>query len=227
MNKISGFRLLLLAAGICGLLVYYAAVDGSSDQASVNEASAPKLTANTGFFAGLAAQGVLANPFSVADAIKPDLAALRAERDRRMRAGKYETPQKYNAMDLRTLNALADKGDVLAMLQLGEQYASEANALEYDPAFDPKQIPRKISDYHFKNAIHGGHVHIAAVLVQKNLERGDLVDAFAWNLLSLHYLDPDRKALYDPATAFAGLNAADRQAATKRYETLASNMGLR
>lgn len=230
MKNFGGLGAALLAAGIGGGTVLYFAAADPVGQGSPNTAHPTSHTASpdSGHWrAGPTGQGILTSPFGVAATNKPDLRHVRADRERRMRSGKYDTPTQYHSMDLRTLHALADKGDVLAMLQLGEQYASEAEALEYDPAFDPKAVPRKVSDYHFQNAIQGGHTHIAAVLAYKNLERGDMVDAFAWNLLSQHYHDQDRTALYDPSRAFAQLSAADRQAGQKRYESLARSMGLR
>lgn len=131
--------------------------------------------------------GSLAEVFAIGDinAAKEE-SALIAKRRKKMMSKGYGTPEKYDEMSLLTLKDLAAQGDIYAMLQVGERLNSEdgsltqANRKSKEGTIDPKIISKQ----YFTDALNSGHLGVTAVVIEQNLAEGDLVEAYAWQLVS-------------------------------------------
>lgn len=153
----------------------------------------------------------------------PAQASLEArieQRKERMKAKGIDTPPEYNTMDLKTLHSQAKRGDLFAMLQLAEQYAEEADALESDPAFDVKQSPNALSKKYLADAMAAGHNHSAAVLAKKHAEEHNAVDAYAWHMLSERLGDTSNTTLFRQSNTFGNLSYEQRQVAERKAAEL-------
>lgn len=117
-------------------------------------------------------------------AVETDPASLREQRHRKMLAQGYATPPEYAQMSVKTLAGLAEKGDIYALLQLGEQYYSESDALQNDPDYRTDASPQQIGKQYFEHAALTGHNHAAVILSQKYMEEGKPVETYAWAQLA-------------------------------------------
>lgn len=165
------------------------------------------------------------SPFGTSMPRRESDAVRVARRRASMESNRYSTPPQYYTMGLSQLRTLAKQFDVFALVQLGEQYSSELSALQYDPAFDSSEDPRSLSKNYFTDAIRLGYTHLAAVQAAKSFERGDKVDAYAWQMIAQRFNDPD-PGLSRRNDAFATLTAADKAAANKTYLELLSRLEL-
>lgn len=151
-----------------------------------------------------------------------------ALRRKKMAGSHYATPHEYDSMSLKTLKELAKKGDVFAMLQLGEQFYSEGAELRSNPEYETVDN-KLVAKQYFADAVAAGHIHIADILVAKYVEENNLVDAYAWHLLSKRFKDVGIDELYRRDSIYAGLSneqineanikfAALWQQATRRFQ---------
>ncbi|MYM29804.1 hypothetical protein GTP58_15845 [Duganella sp. CY15W] len=147
-----------------------------------------------------------------------EMAAIRQQRKQRMQAQGYPTPDAYFEMDLKQLNALADKGDVYAMLQLGEQYYNESASLQWDQDYNFNADPQQLGKQYLGDAAIAGHLHTGLVLAQKYLNDQQPDEAYAWLLLSKRLGDP---AASSQLEELAGrLTPAQQQTARQRLAEL-------
>ncbi|HEX8610106.1 MAG TPA: hypothetical protein VF800_02355 [Telluria sp.] len=101
----------------------------------------------------------------------------------------FFTPEKYYKFDLKTLKKMADTGDVFATLQLAEQFYSESEGLENDPAYDLGASPKAEGNKYLEKAATMGIVRAATLLSLRYQEEAKPVDAHAWSLISQKFGD--------------------------------------
>jgi hypothetical protein len=148
-----------------------------------------------------------------------------ARRRAKMAAGHYPTPPAYDAMGLAQLQARVKQGDVFAMVQLGERFASERDALEHDPDFPADANPNLLARHYFTLAIGRGYSQLPSLLADAALEKGDVADAYAWHLVAAKYNDTGA-AFQQRKAALAQLDQGQQQAALKHYEKLSSALNF-
>lgn len=164
------------------------------------------------------------SPFLIGVPVPPDKTALIVERKRRMRAGGYQTPDEYYEMDIKELSTKADLHDVSAMLQLGERYWTEWEALQYDIDSNVSDDPRAVSIAYFTLAARGGALMVAGTVADRLIETGNTVEAAAWHLVATDYAQPLRQGA---AIAKLGLLTDEQYAQARiRAEQLSQTMGL-
>lgn len=69
------------------------------------------------------------------------------------------------------------------MLQLGERYWSEADALVYDPDMDFSDRPQNIA-LRYLLAVRGGAGNVTAVVAKRMFDDGNIIDAAAWDRIA-------------------------------------------
>jgi hypothetical protein len=143
-----------------------------------------------------------------------------ATRRHKMESRHYGTPPEYYGMSLVALNELAKHGDVFALLQLGEQYASESMELRRQPGFDTSEEAKTLAKRYFTDALAHGHLGAASVLSRMALEENNPVDAYAWNLLSTRLQDQAGAEWFRKSPAFANLSEQQKQLAAEKVPKL-------
>lgn len=147
-----------------------------------------------------------------------DRVKLISDRKARMKKLGYETPEIYYSMSLKKLRALAKTGDMFALAQLGEQYFSESDVLELDPDYDFSVSPRGEAKKYLTLAINAGHVRVAAVLAKQYAAEGQMVEAYAWNILAEKVGDFSGRAW--GKEAYNNLTVHERRVANLRSEEM-------
>lgn len=165
------------------------------------------------------------SPFEIGQPVPPDKNALIAERKRSMNKGGYQTPDEYHEMSLKELGARADRNDVSALLQLGERYWTEREALDYDVDSNVSDDPRSLSIQYFMLAARGGAVTVVATVANRLLESGDVVEAAAWQLVNTQH---DEASISSAAAAgkFLSMTPQQRVDAKRRAEYISQSIGL-
>lgn len=160
-----------------------------------------------------------ASPFSnvTSASVKDELAATRRQK---MKALGYATPDQYYMMSLGQLEALAKKGDAYAMAQLGEQYYSEVEFIKNDKDFDRNENAKKAALNYFEGAFLAGYTHLASVISLKMIEENNLIDAYAWNLVSKSFNDHANDALYEKYSPFANMTEMQKAAAQAKFDAI-------
>lgn len=114
-------------------------------------------------------------------------------------------------MSLRELKIKSEKKDVFALLQLGEQYWSEADDIVNDPSYDGSQPSKQLATNYMIEAARQGHSQVSNTVTTMYEERGEEVQAYAWSLVSQLMLD---KSYAERSTAYAAhLSKAQRDEA--------------
>lgn len=147
-----------------------------------------------------------------------DPALRRQLRQKKLESLGYSTPPDYYRMPLKSLYQLADRGDLFAMIQLGEQYYSETLDLESDPDFDVRLPPRQIGMQYLQDAALAGHVHVALIVANKFLESNQPDEAYAWARLAEQL--GDRGAARPARQILDGLTPAQLKSANARFDDL-------
>jgi hypothetical protein len=216
-----------LLGGACVAIAAVLVMKGASDAQPDNSGKTPVAAGAPGHVMNIATQPAegqaswTKSPFAKgAPPVQASLAARIEQRKERMKAKGIDTPPEYNTMDLKTLHSRAKRGDLFAMLQLAEQYAEEADALESDPAFDVKQSPNTLSKKYLADAMAAGHNHSAAVLAKKHAEEHNPVDAYAWHVLSERLGDTSNTTLFRQSNTFGNLSYEQRQLAEQKAAEL-------
>ncbi|MET3132025.1 hypothetical protein AAKU55_002295 [Oxalobacteraceae bacterium GrIS 1.11] len=168
----------------------------------------------------------VASPFSVALPVTVDHVKIVEKRRARMESEGYQTPAKYYDMDLATLTKKAQQADVFAMLQLGEQYWSESDVIQHDPAAEVQGNSRDIAKKYFAGAIQGGATHLAAVVSSKLVADNEVVEAYAWHLMSEKFNDTSNIGFERSSASFSRLSAEQRAEGNRRYGELAQKIGV-
>lgn len=216
-----------LLGGACVAIAAVLVMNGASDAQPDASGKTPAADGVPGAIAQVAAQPAEGqaswskSPFAKgAPAAQASQATRIEQRKERMKAKGIDTPPEYDTMDLKTLHSQAKRGDLFAMLQLAEQYAEEADALESDPAFDVKQSPNALSKKYLADAMAAGHNHSAAVLAKKHAEEHNPVDAYAWHMLSERLGDTSNTTLFRQSNTFGNLSYEQRQVAERKAAEL-------
>lgn len=186
----------------------------------------PPMPERTATSATPAMRSAIVSPFDVAETRADDPARRIAARRARLQANNYDTPDAYYTMTLSQLTPLARKGDSFALIQMAEQYESEWETLQDDPAFERAADPQRLSRQLFVQAIKSGYPHVAAAMAVKSLEKDNLVDAYAWSMVADVFHDRDSATLNREKARFASLTPAERAQAQEAYRTLEQQLGL-
>jgi hypothetical protein len=112
--------------------------------------------------------------------ISPEEAARR----KKMEALGYMVPADYLTKDLQSLKKLAKSGDAYAMVHLGEKYYFELNKNPENPDHDPQTDYANQAKSTFKDALVAGNIRSAGIIAELYLQENNLVDAYAWHLIS-------------------------------------------
>lgn len=214
--------LLTIAAGALACVVLSADAPTAPAPASTGTASRPAPAAPR----AAPSHPSLQSPFGPPVALAQDRPRRIAARRARMEARQYGTPDAYYAMDLGQLTGLARNGNAFALIQMAEQYESEWEALQDDPAFDRAADPLRLSRQLFLLAIKSGYPQVAAVMAVKSLDKDDLIDAYAWSMVADMYHGISSTELNRRKARFARLTPAERIQAQNTYSALARQLGI-
>ena len=100
-----------------------------------------------------------------------------------MAQGGYGTPAEYFYLPLTKLKELAANGNVFALLQLGQQYWDEPDAMVSEAGFDTSAPPNKLAVAYFSRAIMAGATQPALTLATR-LSASEPSEAYAWALFA-------------------------------------------
>ncbi|MEV4778121.1 hypothetical protein [Burkholderia sp. LMU1-1-1.1] len=124
------------------------------------------------------------SPFSGSGATDTTLAQQRYEaREKRMAQGGYGTPAEYYYLPLTKLKELASRGDIYALLQLGQQYWDEPDALASEAGFDRSVPSNKLAVEYLSRAVMAGATQPALTLATR-LAASDPAESYAWALFA-------------------------------------------
>ncbi|MDC8759569.1 hypothetical protein [Janthinobacterium fluminis] len=205
-------------AGAVALHALFATGDEAAERTSPLAPAVPASVPLAGT-AGPAPLSSALSPFGRgAPAQEEDPALQRQQRRKKMETLGYATPPDYEQMGVKTLAALVEKGDIYAMLQLGERYYSESDTLAREPGYRTDASPQQIGKQYLEDATLAGHNHVAVILAQKYLDEGKPVDAYAWALLAEKLNDPQASEL--GRQALGALTPQQRQMADVKFKDL-------
>ena len=160
-----------------------------------------------------------ASPFS--DSVSSDIKSeLVAARRRKMEALGYSTPDSYYKMGLKQLEDLAKAGDAYAMTQLAEQYYNEADFLKADAGFNSSVKAKDLAEKYYEDAFLSGYIHLAAVISRQMIEEGNLIDAYAWNMLSKSFNDHSNDQIYEKYSPFSTMTDMQKAAAQGKFDSV-------
>ncbi|AMC33611.1 hypothetical protein [Janthinobacterium sp. B9-8] len=114
------------------------------------------------------------------EVISPEEAARR----KKMEALGYMVPADYLTRDLQSLKKMAKAGDAYAMVHLGEKYYFELNKNPENPDYNPQTDYANQAKSTFKDALVAGNIRSAGIISELYLQENNLVDAYAWHLIS-------------------------------------------
>ncbi|HEX8405049.1 MAG TPA: hypothetical protein VF670_10560 [Duganella sp.] len=124
------------------------------------------------------------SPFSGAVTSETTLAQQRLEaREKQMAKGGYGTPAEYFHLPLSKLKELAAKGDMFALIQLGQQYWDESSTIASDPTFDTSAPPNKLAVEYMSRAVMAGATQPALTLATR-LAASEPSESYAWALFA-------------------------------------------
>ena len=123
-------------------------------------------------------------PFSGSVANETALAQQRYDaREQRMAQGGYGTPAEYFYLPLTKLKELASRGDIFALIQLGQQYWDEPDAIASEAGFDASAPPNKLAVEYLSRAVMAGATQPALTLATR-LAISDPPESYAWALFA-------------------------------------------
>lgn len=124
------------------------------------------------------------SPFSGTAANKTAMTQQRYEaREKRMASGGYGTPAEYFYLPLAKLEELAANGNVFALLQLGQQYWDEPDAITTEAGFNNTAPPNKLAVEYFSRAVMAGATQPALTLATR-LSASEPSESYAWALFA-------------------------------------------
>lgn len=178
-------KIFLIAAVLC-LAVWAswpepAATVMAKELMAAREESPRRASRLSGTLVGASPQ--LNSPFGIGAPKPPDPTETEASIRRVFKAAGFRTPDRYYAMGLKELSALAVKGDIYANIQLGTKYLYSRSALEYDPDYDFSVNPRAEAFAAFRRVAMMGNSPAMAMLATA-LSDVDPVEAYAWRELA-------------------------------------------
>lgn len=162
----------------------------------------------------------VASPFGRRPAPSPPTLEQRKSRTKQAldKAGLH-TPERYYDLGLKSLRALAERGDIYAALQLGTQYLFLNEAIEYDPDYDFSKNPtQEAAKYFTKTALMGSSSSM--LMLATKLAPVNPVDGYAWKILAEQLTDEGTREFFQKNQFDFNLSAADMQKALQRSEEL-------
>lgn len=148
-------------------------------------------------------------------------------RKKKMQALMTGSPPHYYTMKLGELRELALSGDADAMMQLAEQYANEDGRIRSDPDYPVGENPRDLAKKYLSDAFAAGRTRAAALLSKQLFEENQLVDAYAWRLVSERAGDGVNSVWGRDTNQFAALSDSEKTAAGAKavvlFDTLVQN----
>lgn len=175
----------LTVLALIGSLVWYLLAESDDGNgAKIATAADNTNTASLGNAAVLGPSSPFTSPFGMGKFEVENAQQRQTKRRTRMHQLKYRMPEQYFSMSLKELNALAEKNDAFALIQLGEQYESEWASLLDDPAFERNVDPQRRAELFFLLAIRSGYPQVAAIMAQKSSSGGNAVNANAWGRIA-------------------------------------------
>jgi hypothetical protein len=162
------------------------------------------------------------SPFGIGAPVAEQVTALPPRalaRQKKMTERGYGTPPAYFAMGLGELQALAEKGDADAMLQLAEQYLEESRLIVSDPNYPTNGDIIALGKGYLAAAVDAGSSRAASLMSQRYFGENNMVDAYAWKLMterfgSGHVPDID-------ANQFTYMSEEQKKAAYSKYLAMA------
>ena len=100
-----------------------------------------------------------------------------------MAQGGYGTPAEYYYLPLTKLKELASNGDIFALLQLGQQYWDEPDAIASEAGFDTSAPPSKLAVEYLSRAVMAGATQPALTLATR-LAVSEPAESYAWALFA-------------------------------------------
>lgn len=100
-------------------------------------------------------------------------------REQRMAQGGYGTPQEYFYLPLAKLREMGARGDIYALLQLGQQYWDEPDTIASQHGLDNGVPAARQAEAYFTQAVMSGATRPALTLASK-LSASDPVESYAW-----------------------------------------------
>nr|WP_315213003.1 hypothetical protein [uncultured Duganella sp.] len=124
------------------------------------------------------------SPFSGAAPTETTIAQQRYDaREKRMAQGGYGTPAEYFYLPLAQLKQLAATGNIYALIQLGQQYWDEPDAIAAQAGFDASVPPNKLAVAYFSRAVMAGATQPALTLATR-LSASEPSESYAWALFA-------------------------------------------
>ncbi len=155
---------------------------------------------------------------------KEVISAEEAARRKKMEALGYMVPPSYYNKSLATLREMARRGDAYALVHLGEKYYFELNGQKSNPDFDPAMNYPAAARNAFSEALAVGNIRSAGIISELYLQENNVVDAYAWHLLSKRLGDSISAEWFEKTTAYASLNEQQKQQALAKIQNLMSNI---
>lgn len=168
------------------------------------------------------AKGPLETPVAAPEkeVISPEEAARR----KKMAALGYMVPPAYYSKNLATLKEMARQGDAYALVHLGEKFYFELNGQKNNPEYDPAMDYPAAAKKSFSEALAAGNIRSAGIISELYLQENNVVDAYAWHLLSKKLGDSISAEWFEKTAAHASLSEQQKQQALAKLPDLMSNI---
>ena len=197
--------------------------------------------------AGGAADPALASPFGpapatavdgapqgaaqpvAATAVAPEkevISSAEAARRQKMEALGYMVPTDYYGKDVKTLRAMARRGDAFAMVHLGEKYYFELNGNKSNPDYDSKTDYPSAAKQSFKEALAAGNIRSAGIISELYLQENNVVEAYAWHIVSEQMGDSISADWFRGTKVAQQANDSLKQQASARAAKISAELNL-
>ncbi len=152
------------------------------------------------------------------------ISAAEAARRQKMEKLGYMLPPDYYRKDLASLKKLAKTGDGFAMMHLGERYYFELNGQPQHPDYDAKLDYRDLARQEFMASLVAGKVRPAGIISELYLQEHNVVDAYAWHLLSDKLGDSISAEWFKRTRDYQALTENDKQLAQARLAEIQNRL---
>lgn len=117
-------------------------------------------------------------------------------RRQRMRESGYDTPIEYFDLEIAKLKELGQRGNVFALIQLGDQYLNEPELISGQPGFEFNKTPEEIGLQYLSRAAMAGATQPILTIAMR-LAQSNSTEAYAWALLGEKLKVPGAIAVRD------------------------------
>lgn len=155
---------------------------------------------------------------------KEVISEAEAARRKKMTQLGYDIPPDYYTKNISTLKQLARKGDAYALVHLGEKYYFELNGQKDNPEYDPKADYPALAKQSFTQALAAGNVRSAGIISELYLQENNVVDAYAWHLVSKRLDDNISAEWFQKTAAYNSLTELQKQQGSSRVPGLIANI---